>query len=495
MVCLDLDASYFLCSRIDNCGKVVDDILVWDHDYSAHIQRIFDILCRCRIQADPAKVKAIGQFPTLSLHTFNASLTYYADAVSMDHEEAFQQVRRSTRVSTPTLAHFDPKLPTALQTDASRLNGIGYALLQHGLPKFELVLDHKPLIPILNAYTVDAVTNPRLQRPKEKLACYTFTAVWRKGKHHAIPDALSRAPVYQPDLGDLQIDHEMSSFIQSVVLAASTELSEFDDPVLDEIRSAALADPVYQQLISHVTGGFPSKSNLPTDLLLYWKIQDDLTHDHGLVFYRHHIVIPAIIRKEIFSCLHSAHGGIEATKRRAAQTVWWPGITNDIATTIEACHTCQTLQPSLQKEPIMREQAPTRPFESVSADLFSHAGKSYLVYANRYSSWSEVHWYQGDTSSRSTICAFRKWFGQLGVPTRLRIDGGPQFSSQEFQKFLQKWHVHHNMSTPHYPQSNGHPEAHVKVMKHLIAKTAPTGDLYSNEDFTNGLLEPEHTMS
>nr|XP_027227387.1 uncharacterized protein LOC113819345 [Penaeus vannamei] len=53
--------------------------------------------------------------------------------------------------------------------------------------------------------------------------------------------------------------------------------------------------------------------------------------------------------------------------------------------------------------------------------------------------------------------------------------------------------VHHNMSTPHYPQSNGHAEAHVKVMKHLITKTAPTGDLYNNEDFTNGLLELRST--
>lgn len=132
-----------------------------------------------------------------------------------------------------------------------------------GLPAFELVVDHKPLIPILNAYTLDAVINPLLQRLKEKLAGYTFTAVWRKGKHHAIPDALSRAPVDQPDVDDLQIDHEMSSFIWNIVLAASTELSEFDDPVLDEIRYAALAVTVYQQLISHVTGGFPSSKSRP----------------------------------------------------------------------------------------------------------------------------------------------------------------------------------------------------------------------------------------
>lgn len=49
------------------------------------------------------------------------------------------------------------------------------------------------------------------------------------------------------------------------------------------------------------------------------------------------------------------------------------------------------------------------------------------------------------------------------------------------------------MSTPHYPRSNGHAEVRVKEMKHLITKTAPTGDLYNNEDFTNGLLELRNT--
>ncbi|XP_045123928.1 uncharacterized protein LOC123511914 [Portunus trituberculatus] len=52
------------------------------------------------------------------------------------------------------------------------------------------------------------------------------------------------------------------------------------------------------------------------------------------------------------------------------------------------------------------------------------------------------------------------------------------------------------MSTPHYPQSNGHAEAAVKSVKHLIQKVAPTGNL-DCEAFDKGLLElrntPNHT--
>lgn len=43
-----------------------------------------------------------------------------------------------------------------------------------GLPHFELVIDHKPLIPILKNYTLDVVENPRLQCLKEKITHFGF---------------------------------------------------------------------------------------------------------------------------------------------------------------------------------------------------------------------------------------------------------------------------------------------------------------------------------
>ncbi len=49
---------------------------------------------------------------------------------------------------------------------------------------FQLVIDHKPLVPILNSYTLDMVDNPCLQHLKEKLVCYRFDTVWKKGSEH-----------------------------------------------------------------------------------------------------------------------------------------------------------------------------------------------------------------------------------------------------------------------------------------------------------------------
>ena len=92
-----------------------------------------------------------------------------------------------------------------------------------------------------------------------------------------------------------------------------------------------------------------------------------------------------------------------------------------------------------------------------------------------------------DPSSHQIISTIRKFFVDTGVPVRIRTDGGPKFKSNKFQQFLKKWRVTSTISTPHYPQSNGHAEAAVKAMKHLVAKTAEHGSLDCDE-FSSGLI-------
>ena len=55
-------------------------------------------------------------------------------------------------------------------------------------------------------------------------------------------------------------------------------------------------------------------------------------------------------------------------------------------------------------------------------------------------------------------------------------DGGPQFSSAEFQRFAEEWGFDRNMSSPYYPQSNDLAENGVKVVKRLLTKAAEKGE-------------------
>ena len=136
-----------------------------------------------------------------------------------EHEDAFAHTKCHL-TSPPVLMYFAVNCQTLLATDASRLNGLGFDLLQmvngtwkpvqassqfltpaeshyamtelealgacwamkkcnmylQGLPYFMLVTDHQPLIPILNSKGISDVKNPRLRRLVVKMLPYSFTS-------------------------------------------------------------------------------------------------------------------------------------------------------------------------------------------------------------------------------------------------------------------------------------------------------------------------------
>ncbi|KAL6490120.1 hypothetical protein MHYP_G00004650 [Metynnis hypsauchen] len=54
-------------------------------------------------------------------------------------------------------------------------------------------------------------------------------------------------------------------------------------------------------------------------------------------------------------------------------------------------------------------------------------------------------------------------------------DNGPQYTSQEFRQFSQRWEFEHRTSSPGYPQSNGKAESAVKMAKRIMKKAKASG--------------------
>ncbi|XP_068234126.1 uncharacterized protein [Palaemon carinicauda] len=120
------------------------------------------------------------------------------------------------------------------------------------------------------------------------------------------------------------------------------------------------------------------------------------------------------------------------------QTVFCPGINADIKSKVKSCEACQLLLPSKQQEPFMYDDHPSLPFESVSADFFHVAGKSFLVIADRLSGCPVAVSCGHDTAATRVTKMFCVFFREVGVPLRLRIDGGPPFSSHDFKQFADR---------------------------------------------------------
>ena len=226
----------------------------------------------------------------------------------------------------------------------------------------------------------------------------------------------------------------------------------------------------------------------------YWSIREELSVDDGLVLFGRRIIIPRSARKNVLLKLHAAHQGIVWMKRRARQTVFWTGITNEITLVVEKCQACQERLPRQPQEPLLRDPLLSRVFEDVSANLFKVGSLHFLVYADRLSGWPVVHQWRHDPSAREVTQAVIDNFFDLGVPVRMRSDNGPQFDAPSFQSKLRQWGVVWGNSTPHYPQSNGHAEAAVAAMKDLVTKISLPlrGDLTS-DDFASVMLEFRNT--
>ena len=259
---------------LEGVRKIVDDILIYAPTLSILKTRSRAFLDQCRqhcvtlkqaksqlavtevdfggfrlsstgIQTSPDLLKSIRDFPrprnltdlrswfglVNQLGKFSKELTEIMvpfrplltqDAVFQwlsEHDNAF--VEAESRLSiTPVLTAFAVGRQTVFATDASRLKGLGFVLLQlvddlwrpiqagsrfvtptesryamielealaacwamkkcnmylEGLHHFTLLTDHQPLIPILNSMGVADVENPRLQRLMMKMLPYSFTA-------------------------------------------------------------------------------------------------------------------------------------------------------------------------------------------------------------------------------------------------------------------------------------------------------------------------------
>jgi hypothetical protein len=268
--------------------------------------------------------------------------------LTSDHDSAFNHVKEAL-TSSPILKQFDPNLETALHTDASRRNGLGYVLLQNHpegwrlvqcgshfvsdaesryamvelkmrgvewalkacrlfLQNFTVVVNHQNLVPFLNKFTLDAVENPRLQRMKEGIYHFNFEAVWKKGREHAIPDALSHAPVSIPTQGDIADDLCTHHHIQKIIRICATDLKGDDlanptaspDSELEELHRISSLDADYLRLLSLVDDGFPTDSrSLDPFTRQFLKIQDNLVVDDCFILFDHRLVIPMAARKDV----------------------------------------------------------------------------------------------------------------------------------------------------------------------------------------------------
>ena len=413
-----------------------------------------------------SKVKAELAHPTiLTLYNPNANLKISADASSFglgavllqESREGWKPVAYASRSMTETERRYAQIEKEALAVTWACDKFADYVIGKH----FQIESDHKPLIPLLNSKHLDNLP-PRILRFRLRMGRFNYTVFHVPGKLLEAADALSRAP--SPSTAS-QLQEEVEWFVDTV-----TSMLPASKHRLQEFRIAQDKDSTCLQAKQWCTHGWPTKS--PTanpEMIPFWQVRSSFTVCDNLLLHNQCVVIPTSLRKEILQKIHEGHQGIERCRARARCSVWWPGITKQIAVMIRQCHVCAQ-EAQQRKEPLIKSALPDYPWQIVGTDLFELKGTHYLLVVDNFSRYPEVIKLTS-TTSVSTISVLKSIFSRHGIPEVLRSDNGPQYSAKEFSDFAKEYGFHHITSSPRYPQSNGMAERTVQTVKHLLKQS------------------------
>ena len=196
------------------------------------------------------------------------------------------------------------------------------------------------------------------------------------------------------------------------------------------------------------------------------------------------VMIPETLRAKILSLGHdmpfSAHMGIYRTLVRVTSSFYWPGMTTDVRKFCKSCELCLKTSPKgrTPRAPLQNgTPVIDRAFHKCACDLIgplplSDNKNMYVLTVIDYATrWVEAVPLR-DITAPAIAEELVKIFSRIGIPAIILSDGGPQFVADLMEKVLNQLGIHHSVSTPYHPQSNGLCERANETIKSLIKKVA-----------------------
>ena len=223
---------------------------------------------------------------------------------------------------------------------------------------------------------------------------------------------------------------------QTMLRARYTPMSNITPISWQDVEDESANDEKIAALNRLISNGSPSERTLwPKELEQYHRHRDHLSTVGPVVLYKDRAVLPVSLHKKALEVLHSAHQGVTSMVSRAVPAVFWPCMQEDIIRARQACSSCDKNTPSQPAAPPKPLPTPSYPFEMIVSDYFSHAGKQFLIIADRYSGWLSI--YQGGPDGAdSLIKQLKTHFTTFGISDELASDGAGEYVSSKTQRFL-----------------------------------------------------------
>ena len=257
-----------------------------------------------------------------------------------------------------------------------------------------------------------------------RLAHYDLNIEFLRGKENVIADALSR-------VCPLQSTHPKTIGSNTDVIPAYhiTWSAPVSKTRLQELRLATQCDPTLSSLAKTVHEGWPQfKKDCPEQLLDFWSFRQEISEEDGLLYKNHRLIMPYSERLETLKGLHLGYYAVDKMQLRALETVYWPGINKDILKCYQSWKTCIKYSKFQRNEPLQSHPTPEVLWHMVATDLFETKNSKYLLIVDYYSRFPILR-KLNSTTSRVFIQEMKAIFAELGIPSVVVSDGGPQYTA------------------------------------------------------------------
>ena len=179
-----------------------------------------------------------------------------------------------------------------------------------------------------------------------------------------------------------------------------------------------------------------------------------MTVEDGIILEGTCIVVPHKKCQATLQLIHEGHLGLGKCKFRANDTVYWPGMNDQLEKLVLNCELCLKYSHSKCKQKpntSLGQEIQVHPWTKLATDIFHFKGASYLLlvdYTSRFpvvcklSSMTVVH-----VANQCTL-----EFSEYGWPESLISDNGPCYTSQTFTSIVKAFRVNDITSSLYYPQ-------------------------------------------
>ena len=364
-----------------------------------------------------------------------------------------------------------------------------------GTPEaFEIITDHKNL----EYFTTTKALNQRQVRWSEFLSQFNFRIVYRPGSKAARPDALSRKSEDRPTKADpdddriknrercvLPRDVFDSAAISDLLREANENgdlpiapidmiLPNMDQPIDEIIDAAYSRSPLAAMMLAALRD--PHIRTWPKNIRKELRISKvDCRVMNGRIYYRDRLFVPPDdeLRTQIIYRTHSTgpagHPGRVKTVDLINRSYWWPRMSRNVATYVQACDMCFRTKASrsapqgfLQPLPV-----PFRAWSDISVDYITplpaceRDGRQYkhiLVVVCRLTKMRHFIPTVGLSAEELATAFINRVYALHGAPDNIVSDRGTQFVSEFWRHLSERLGVALKHSSAFHPETDGQTE-------------------------------------